>query len=289
MIITKLQGGLGNQMFQYALAKKIALMHNTEVWLDVSHFNIDGTRKFNLQPFKLHKQMATPNLLYLFDKLNDTYKVTTWYKLKKKIFKFIVIKEPHVSYSADMLNKSMKNTYLDGYWQTEKYFADIRENLLGDFTITEEAKGKNAELLLEISSCNSVSLHIRRGDYVSNNTTNAIHGVCSIEYYNTAINYIKERVKSPVLYVFSDDMPWVKANLKTDLQVHYIDHNNGIAYEDMRLMRMCKHNIIANSSFSWWGAWLNTNPNKIVVAPQKWYKMDIYNINDIYFANTIKL
>lgn len=123
---------------------------------------------------------------------------------------------------------------------------------------------------------NSVSLHVRRGDYVRNSRTNATHGVCSIEYYQSAIEYILERVKHPILYVFSDDIEWVKQNLRTHLPTEYIDHNQGAAsHFDMRLMSLCRHHVIANSSFSWWGAWLNPDPNKIVIAPRKWFAANI--------------
>jgi hypothetical protein len=140
----------------------------------------------------------------------------------------------------------------------------------------------NADLVEQISKVNAVSLHVRRGDYVQNAKTNANHGVCSLDYYRAAIQNILERVEAPSFFIFSDDIPWVKEHLVLDIPCRYVDHNQGVeSYNDMRLMSLCRHHIIANSSFSWWGAWLNPDPQKIVIAPQKWFAND--NIVDDLF------
>lgn len=141
-----------------------------------------------------------------------------------------------------------------------------------------------------IKSCNAVSLHIRRGDYISNATTNTIHGTCNLDYYKRAVEYIKKNSVSPIFFIFSDDIDWVKDNLHLNEKHYYIDWNNADTnYEDMRLMSLCKHNVIANSSFSWWGAWLNNNPKKIVIAPQKWFNDSKLNTFDVIPEKRIKI
>ena len=133
-----------------------------------------------------------------------------------------------------------------------------------------------------ISQTNSVSLHIRRGDYVSNQKTNQTHGTCDLDYYQRCITEIEKEVENPYFFVFSDEIEWVKENLKINHPAEYVDQNTGDkSYEDMRLMSQCKHNVIANSSFSWWGAWLNSYPDKIVFAPKRWFASDKHNTKDL--------
>lgn len=148
----------------------------------------------------------------------------------------------------------------------------------------------NEQVAQNILSVNAVSLHVRRGDYVSNLTINQFHGTCSLEYYNQAIAQIAKKVETPHFFVFSDDPEWVKSNLKIDYSITIVDHNNADKnYEDIRLMSLCKHHIIANSSFSWWGAWLCRNPNKIVIAPLKWFNDKSINTTDLIPDGWIKI
>jgi hypothetical protein len=148
---------------------------------------------------------------------------------------------------------------------------------------------KNQLIAQEIGQSNAISLHVRRGDYVHNSNTLATHGLCSLDYYQTAINYITERVAQPNFFIFSDDITWVKDNLKVDFKCRFVDHNHGTeSYNDMRLMSLCQHHIIANSSFSWWAAWLNPNHKKIVIAPRQWFVND-NNVSDLFPQNWVKL
>ncbi len=179
--------------------------------------------------------------------------------------------EPHFHYWPGICNVPLPN-YLMGYWQSERYFADVAQTIRTDFTFRQPMIGRNHELVEEIGAVNAVSLHVRRGDYANNLRTKATHGVCPLDYYEAAIRYIAERVEAPHYFVFSDDMEWVRANLRIQLPCSYVDHNQGAeSYNDMRLMSLCKHHIIANSSFSWWGAWLNPCDDKVVVAPKNWF------------------
>jgi hypothetical protein len=148
----------------------------------------------------------------------------------------------------------------------------VASTIRTDFAFRQPLTGLNVEIAQEIAVVNSVSLHIRRGDYASNPKTLSTHGTCSLAYYKEAIRKIIERVESPHLFVFSDDIDWARDNLNIDLPIRYVDHNrDSESFNDMRLMSLCRHHIIANSSFSWWGAWLNPHEDKIVVAPNNWF------------------
>lgn len=279
MIITRIIGGLGNQMFQYALGRSLALTVGSELRLDIAGFHGYGLhqgyeldRFFDL-PAHVASDADVRSVLGWRGYLPFRNLLRHRYLSALRSARFVV--EPTFHYWTDILN-AKGDCYLVGYWQSEKYFSNIRNVIRSEFTYSSELAGKNAELALRISDCNAVSLHVRRGDYASNPKTNAVHGLCSLEYYGRAISYIAERVASPVFFVFSDDIPWVKKNLNIGFPCKYVDHNNGSeSYNDMRLMSLCQHHIIANSSFSWWGAWLNPRSDKHVVAPQRWFVHDV--------------
>ena len=172
--------------------------------------------------------------------------------------------------------------YMSGYWQSENYFESNRSILINDFSFRIPLNARNADALRLISSSNSVSIHIRRGDYLHNANAKATHGLCSLEYYHKAIRLIKATIGKPRFFIFSDDMLWVKAHLEPEEDCIFVDWNFGVdSYNDMRLMSLCKHNIIANSSFSWWGAWLNRNPDKVIIAPKRWFAGKINDSNII--------
>ena len=179
--------------------------------------------------------------------------------------------EPHFNFWPEIADVP-RDCYLTGYWQSEKYFQQASLAIRADFTFRHPLEKHNAEIARKIGQVNSVSLHVRRGDYASNPETNVTHGLCSLEYYQAAIRHVSDRVKQPYFFIFSDDIDWVKDNLETEFPGQYIDHNQGAeSYNDMHLMSLCRHHIIANSSFSWWGAWLNPRQDKVVVAPSRWF------------------
>jgi hypothetical protein len=179
--------------------------------------------------------------------------------------------EPGFSYWSQFFDLS-QDCYLHGYWQSELYFKSFERIIREDFTFREPLDERNSILAAEIHRTSSVSLHVRRGDYISDNKTSNIMGVCSLKYYQDAIKYISQKIDNPVFYIFSDDIEWVKRELIISFPCVYIDFNQqSVSYKDMQLMSLCKCNIIANSSFSWWGAWLNINPEKIVIAPNSWF------------------
>ncbi len=275
MIITKVLGGLGNQMFQYAAGRAMSLGQGTPLLLDISNFSGYGLHQgFEIQRiFNCKVEIANER---------DLRRILGWQSspgirrvmsrsdmavLRKKS----LVIEPHYHY-WDGLKNITEDSYIVGYWQSEKYFQDFASVIRSDFSYKIEFASTNEDIAAQIDQVNAVSLHVRRGDYAKDPVTNATHGLCSLNYYQTAIQYVAARVEQPKFFIFSDDIDWVKTNLKLDYPCRYIDHNQGIdSYNDMRLMSLCQHHIIANSSFSWWGAWLNSSPRKIVFAPKKWF------------------
>ena len=275
MVIANLIGGLGNQMFQYAAGRAVALIHNTSLKLEVS-----GYTSYDLhQGFELERIF---NCSANIAKKSDMRNILGWQspsgirrlvsRPNMSVFrnKGIVI-EPHFHYWPG-INNMPSDCYLTGYWQSENYFSEFTDQIRNDFTFKLPMEVKNVEIANQMNQVNAVSLHVRRGDYVSNTNTTATHGLCSLEYYKAAIQYVAEHLEKPVFFIFSDDIAWVRINLKIDFPCQYVDHNQASeSYNDMRLMSLCQHHIIANSSFSWWGAWLNPAVDKIVVAPKRWF------------------
>ena len=300
MIIIRLSGGLGNQMFQYAFGRSLALRKKTEMKLDLltclgKKFKTGTPRDYRLNVFKIKENFCTPDELkkVKYGKLGITTKAALWLlgkefpihrvkELKNAILNQFLGKEkpfyaqPIVNeryyyvYDEDIL-KVGQDVFLQGYWNNEKYFKNIENVIRQEFAFRPPPIGKNRELLERIENCPSVSLHVRRGDYVTDHITKKLHHTFTFKYYKEAMRTIEKKVKEPNFFVFSDDIEWVKKNITLDHPTVYVDHNDDKhSYEDLRLMSACKHNIIANSSFSWWGAWLNPNPDKIVIAPKKW-------------------
>lgn len=271
MILTKLQGGLGNQLFQYALGRHLAEIHHTELKLDIFSFKNDPNKRvYNLGHFTITENFATKEEVARFQKYKRK-PGRIWYLFNKLIAERKYIQQRQFHFDPRVL-RTGNNVYLDGDWQTEKYFKDIEGIIRKEITVKTPLSGKDAEAAKKIEAASSVMMHIRRGDYVSNSETNTYHGTQGLDYYKKAIAIIAEKVSSPHVFVFSDDHAWVKENIKLDYPVTYVVHNGADKnYEDLRLMSLCQNHIIANSTFSWWGAWLSQNPNKIVIGPERWF------------------
>lgn len=271
MITVKLIGGLGNQLFQYSLGRHLAEIHHTELKLDITGFEEYKLHAYSLGHFTITENFATKEEVVRFQKYKRK-PGRRWFLYNKLIAdsrKYVQERQFH--FDPEVL-KAKKDVYLDGYWQTEKYFKDIENVIRKEIAVKNPLSGKDKEIADQITTTPSVMVHIRRGDYVSNPATNEYHGTCGIDYYKKAISIITEKVPEPHLFVFSDDHAWVKENIKLGVPTTYVDHNGADKnYEDLRLMNLCQHHIIANSSFSWWGAWLSQNPNKIVIGPKKWF------------------
>jgi hypothetical protein len=275
MIISNITGGLGNQMFQYATAKKLSVIKNTDLAVDTTPFEWDKLRVFELNDFfNVNVKIATTaDINYV--KSNHKYSLSDRIKRKLKggdfpYYLHSTVTEQSFVYDENMLNVN-KNCILVGHWQSEKYFSDIKSLILKDFTFKHTPNEYYKNIITELQNKNTVSMHIRRGDYVNDASTNSFHGTCTIDYYNSAMAFMSKQISDIVYVIISDDIEWCKRYMSHIPNSIFIENNKGKHYEDMRLMTLCQHNIIANSSFSWWGAWLNTNSDKIVIAPQQWF------------------
>jgi len=293
MIIVRLTDGLGNQMFQYALGRKLAYLYSTDLKLDTNWYQgkeeYQQKRKYSLDCFNIQGEIATQQDLDFFFQKNPVHSINSQIRTFFNLPRYKLIKNEQEYFTFDStVFECPRNTYLKGYWQTEKYFADIRGILLKDFSLKVAINPNCSWFIKEIKNSNSVSIHIRRGDYVSDSKLNTIHGVCSLEYYQTSIQHIKTHINQPHFFIFSDDPQWVKDNLLIEDKTTFVSGNNLADYEDLFLMSLCQHNIIANSSFSWWSAWLNNNPDKIVCNPQQWFAIKSRNTQDLIPENWLK-
>ena len=294
MIVVKLMGGMGNQLFQYAAGRALALKYQAELKIDVSFLNVDPINKYTKRELELNKfntkyLIASPkdidafNRKTLFDKLISEFSPNS-------IFRKNIFNQVDFGFKEDFFTSSSKNTYLNGYWQSENYFASIRNILMKELVIKKEISEQCKLVKNLILNSNSVSLHIRRGDYVSDKNASSYHGTLPLAYYEKAMNHLNGLFDDLKVFIFSDDMDWVKANLKLTNECIYVDFNAGEnSVYDMYLMSVCKYNIIANSSFSWWGAWLNQNPEKIVIAPDKWFADKNLNMKDLIPSSWLKM
>lgn len=274
MKIVNILGGLGNQMFQYALAVALEkrCKPGTKVRIDPRAFNgypiHNGYELKRIFDVKIPEATVREVTKIAYPFLN--YRI---WQLCRLLPKRRTIKYEWKSKAYDeRVFVSDSDEYLIGAWQTERYFYSLRQDIIDVFTFPPfETDSKNKLLGEELQQRCSIAIHIRRGDYLKISNTS---GICTIDYYQKAIFYIKKHVAPDIYVIFSDDIDWCMeqfALIIGDADVRFVDWNKGeYSFRDMQLMSLCKHNIIANSSFSWWGAWLNQNPNKIVIAPSRW-------------------
>ncbi|MCJ7648229.1 MAG: alpha-1,2-fucosyltransferase [Candidatus Lokiarchaeota archaeon] len=293
MVIVKLIGGLGNQLFQYAAGRAVSYRNRTSLKLDISQFKHYPNRSYYLNFFSVSAAIIpTIKKELLIKDFGDSRTgklVSLFLNLFSKYQRHHIFSEQGFSYDPDIL-KVPENVYLNGYWQSEKYFKDIEHIIRDEFIISTTPNSENQSVAKMINEHNSVSLHIRRGDYLANIKQEQYHGVCSLEYYHAAIEYLQRIQKDPHFFVFSDDISWAKEKIKISNAVNFVDHNGPERpYEDLRLMTLCKHHIIANSTFSWWGAWLSEFQDKIVIAPRKWFNHADNDTNDLIPPSWIQL
>ena len=264
MVIVKIKGGLGNQIFQYAFARFLSTQKNIEVKIDngVNSNKQDTYREYGLGYFNITLKLSSKE-----ESLSTKYPLGILSKIWRGI-QIKILKIHNVGWNKNILNS--KEKYFEGYWQSYKYLEPIRDVLIKELTLKEDIETKYKVVLNQISDTDSVSIHVRRGDYANDPKTKAVHQTFGLEYYQEAIKIIGEKISKPTFFVFSDDIEWVKQNLKIDFPTIFVSGPQIKDYEELIIMSKCKNNIIANSSFSFWGAWLNQNPNKIVIAPKKW-------------------
>lgn len=270
MIIAKITGGLGNQLFQYAVGRAVAMHHQVPLKFDITAYeNYKLHNGHRLDQFNIEADIAKSAELASLKGANNLFcrvlrkaglvKGKTYYAEKQRTI-----------YDANVFAEQSR--YLDGYWQNEQYFLTIRETLLKELSPKVPLSSQAQIHLSRIQNTNTVSIHVRRGDYLNHPEI----GVLDVDYYKKAVEYIKSNVETPVFFVFSNDLAWCKQNFGFIDNPIYIE-NTQSEIDDLMLMSQCQHNIVANSSFSWWAAWLNQNPSKIVVAPKKWRQDDPEN------------
>lgn len=279
MIVIFLRGGLGNQMFQYALGRNLAEKYETELVFDTTFINDRFPRggvafyRYDLDSFGI-----TPRLTMLSRASVAAPIPGVWLGIDLALMKMRdalglrkIVKEQSAAFDPSVLDAG-KNLLLFGYWQSEKYFEPVKDAIREAFVFQAPLVGVAETLAKEIQNTNSVALHVRRGDYVTAENTRKLMGDTNLNYYEKAVAYIAERVKDPHFFIVSNDPAWCKENIKISFPVTYLDDASAGPKNiyHLQLMSLCKHNIIANSTFSWWGAWLNRNPQKLVVAPAVW-------------------
>lgn len=277
MIVVKLAGGMGNQMFQYAAGRHLAAKYDTELKLDLS-FLQDKTpkinfthREYDLGLFNIEQRFATSEEVVKFGRYRRLNRVI--YVLRQKLDQKLPVYVRENPYRFDQKFFNIPdNAYIEGYWQSEKYFKAIESDIRREFSFRNGLDANGREMAARISSVNAVCINVRRGDYVTNPAANLHHGVCSVDYFTRAVAEIVARVPDPHFFIFSDDLEWCRENLYLDRPCTIVgDAYAGEKYgQKLNLMTMCRHFIIPNSSFGWWGAWLSTNPGKVVVAPARW-------------------
>lgn len=287
MVIVRLIGGLGNQMFQYAAGKALALYHGTELLLDLSVLAKDPKgaytkREFELDIFDASFKMASLEQVNALKEKQESFLNKLLPSRKAKFW----FNENGLKFHPDIFSTS-PNVLINGYWQSEKYFNECTHTIRKDFSFKKDKLRGIEEIEGRIRDSNSVSLHIRRGDYVASQEALNFHGVCDSSYYERAIEHIASKQGAITLFVFSDDAAWCRNNLKYAHKYEVVE--TGSLAQDMYLMKSCRHHIIANSSFSWWAAWLDNSPQKMVVAPSRWFNDAAANNNDIVPDAWIKL
>lgn len=295
MLIIRLKGGLGNQMFQYAFGRALSEKRGEALYLDISIFGKeperDTPRHYALDCFNIKAKIANQRITARF----NTRMAITFRKIKRRLFRL-----NDFTYHPSLANSRAQ--FMEGFWNNERYFKDISDNIRHEFSLKNKLGPAAEKIATEIIKDNisldkkqTVSVHVRRGDYVSNQYSMSELNILTLDYYQNALAIISEKLGKENLevYFFSDDISWVKENLKlTGYSMKYIGHNSTdpiYDYEELHLMSLCSHNIIANSTFSWWAAWLNRNPDKIVIAPEKWIRNPYINTNDVCPPSWIRI
>lgn len=274
MIVTRLEGGLGHQLFQYAAGRRLARARGVPLFVDRSSVDLGG-RPYGLGPFHINAQQAPPEARAGFEATTVTGRLIRRLRGRR------LVPERSPRFDPAILDLP-GHVYLHGHWQSEQYFADAADTIRADFTWTAAPGSWSSDLLARIESGNAVSVHVRRGDRVWHPRLASIHGTCPVAYYRRAWRLIRERVRDPWFVVFSDDPAWARAQLTFLDPVKFVsDPGHRLDHDDLWLMTRCRHHVIANSAFSWWGAWLSPAENTVVVAPDRWFADPAYDGRDV--------
>jgi hypothetical protein len=271
MFVVKIVGGLGNQMFQYVFGQYLSKTYNVNVKYEISFYddqpsNLD-TRNYELGKFILDAPIIEDDFFLQLKNLNRREKIK--YILSKTLFNitssyFIIPESKYALFKSIPL--FIRNRYYTGYWQNELFFQGMESEISKWFVLKEgfERKKQHSSILTKIYENNSISIGIRRGDFVQ------LNAACDINYYNKAVKIITKKINDPFFFIFSDDIDWCKKNMKLKYEHIFIESSKELPFENVELMSECKHNIISNSTYDWWGAYLNKNENKMIIAPKEW-------------------
>jgi hypothetical protein len=282
MIIVRLKGGLGNQMFQYALGRALQHRRGDELRLDVTYllgssvFKWDVPRSYDLDVFQLQSAFSyVPRLLRRASWTLDEAEAVP----KRQTF----VEEKEFGFHPGILDLTEPNLYLDGYWQSESYFAEIQREIRAAFQFRMPLSPAGRQMAHMLASVNSVCVNVRRGDYVTSESTRNTLGFVGEDFYRRGVDWIKANIPDPWLFVNSDDMPWCREHLKFDLPTTYFGEEcAGWKFgEQLQLMTMCKHFLIPNSTFAWWAAWLGTRDGKLVACPRRWFRNESISSKDL--------
>ena len=267
MLKIRINGGLGNQLFQYATAFALSKYIKTDMQVDISE-----AINYRVHPLRL----TALNCSAKFDKKSSLIDKILLHPYSIKFFSTFFTQyyiESGLKFDENLKNVA-NNKLLIGYFQSEMYFKSYRSELLKEFFPKKKFSNYQNSLAQKIQKRDSLSIHIRRGDYISNENANSVHGVCNKDYFDRALDHLKKQHKissETNVFIFSDDIDWCKENLSFPYSMEFIRGDLDSPELDMWLMSYCSHNIISNSTFSWWGAWLNQNNEKIVIAPKEWF------------------
>lgn len=290
-------GGLGNQMFLYAfifaqLSEKQFIPESIDVFMN--HNPNEDPRKYALSPFNLSLPLKEctetsdfkkiKQLVYLRKVLSRSRGFLNENKsLSRILMKLNYVYSQNIYEYIDYLEITPRTVLVEGAFQSPKYFEGFRESLISEFSIKEQPNEINREMLKAIHTCNSVCVHIRRGDFLNSAYASSL-AICDKSYYEEAVKRMRETLSNPVFFVFSnthDDIEWIRKNYTLGENINYVDLGNS-DYEELRLMCSCKHFIISNSTYSWWAQYLSTSKNKIVIAPSIWTKMNVPYNDSLY-------
>jgi hypothetical protein len=294
MVVVRLLGGMGNQMFQYAAARRLAHVLGAECQLDVSSFDVYRRRPYALDAFLVKGEFAKREDVA---SLNPLLQRGAFGRLSLRIKHrlglprgWTVLFENSLRPLNNAVLNASGNVYLAGYWQSEKYFLDIEDTIRDDFRIAHELDENAREVAARIESCESVAVHIRRGEFINDPEASRLHGTCSAAYYQRCFDYLAGRIGRVHLFVFAEDESWARKNLKISFPAEYVPYRpENESWQNMRLMSLCRHHVLANSTFSWWGAWLGQRAGGIVLAPERWVQDDRYDTSDLIPSRWVKI
>ena len=278
-VIVGLSGGLGNQLFQFAAGRSLAIRLGCNLALDLTWFDGQSKRQFALDAYKLSATKLRQGTILPRPMRSLVSRSSR--RFAKKIHGVKVFREAHFNFSNDF-NEINEVVFLEGYWQSERYFKDIRSVLISDFALDVDLPIACLHLGKTIINSEAVCLHIRRGDFITERSSLKVYTQCSLEYYRAAVSIIAKEAKNPHIFIFSDDPNWVRDHVSFAYPSTVVDINGqDRPWLDMWLMSKCKYFVIANSTFSWWGAWLSEAENKIVVAPKNWFLRSDIDTSDL--------